>query len=104
MAATRTSFLTIRGVVFELGEIKFVGMEVERSLENAEGLLLVEHPNSKEIADLEYEAASFLKQRCLGIANVLVKDNDQPQGREMRPQIDKGLLWIPGKLGECAAR
>src|SRR5271156_6931496 len=38
------------GVVFELGEIEFVWIEVERSLENAKGFLFVEHPNSEEVA------------------------------------------------------
>ena len=33
-----------KGIVFEFGEFEFVGMEVERSLENAKGFLFVEHP------------------------------------------------------------
>ena len=64
------------GVVFELGEIEFIGMEVERSLENAEGFLFVEHPHRKEVADLEDEAAGFLKQRRLSVADVLSKNDD----------------------------
>src|SRR6267143_1485822 len=92
-----------KGVVFELGEIEFVGMEVERSLESAEGFLFIEHPNSEEVADLEDEAASFLKQRCLGIADVLSKNDGLLLGREMRPQMSKGFLWILGKLGEGAS-
>ena len=57
-----------KGVVLEFGEFEFVGMEVECSLENAEGFLLVEHADSKEVADLQDEAAGFLKQRGLGIS------------------------------------
>src|SRR5713226_5740639 len=91
------------GVVFELGEIEFVGMEVERSLENAEGFLFIEHPNSEEVADLEDEAAGFLKQRRLSIADVLAKNDDLLLGREMRPQIGNGFLWILRKLGERAS-
>src|SRR5229473_8327248 len=55
------------GVVFELGEIEFVGMEVERSLESAEGFLFIEHPNNEEVADLEDEAAGLLQQRRLSV-------------------------------------
>ena len=51
-------------------------MEVERSLENAEGFLLVEHPHGEEVADLEDEASGFLKQRCLSIADVLAKNDE----------------------------
>ena len=91
------------GVVFELGEIEFVGMEVERSLENAEGFLFVEHPNGEEVADLEDEAAGFLKQRRLGIADVLPKNDDLLLTRKMRPQIGKGFFRILGKLGERAS-
>jgi len=51
-------------------------MEVERSLENAEGFLFIEQADSEEVADLEHEAAGFLKQRCLSIADVLSKNDD----------------------------
>ncbi len=78
-------------------------MEVERSLENAEGFLFVEHPNSEEVADLEDEAAGFLKQRCLGIADVLPKNDDLLLTRKMRPQIGNGFFRILGKLGERAS-
>src|SRR5260370_19618346 len=64
-----------KGVGFEFGEVELVGMEVERSLENAEGFLFVEHPNGKEVSDLEDEAAGFLKQCCLGVVNVLPKND-----------------------------
>ena len=78
-------------------------MEVERSLENAEGFLFVEHPNSEEVADLEDEAAGFLKQRCLGIADVLAKNHDLLLTRKMCPQIGNGFFRILGKLGERAS-
>jgi hypothetical protein len=64
-----------KGVVFQLSKIEFVGMEVERSLQNAEGFQFVEHPDRNEIADLEDEALGFLKQQCLGIAEVLPKND-----------------------------
>ena len=41
-------------------------MEVERSLQNVEGFLFVEHPDSEEVADLEDEAAGFLKRALPG--------------------------------------
>ena len=63
-------------VVLELGEFEFVGVEVERSLENAERFLFVENPDGEEIADLQDEAAGFLKKRGLGVADVLPKDDD----------------------------
>ncbi len=80
------------GVVLEFGEFEFVGMEVERSLENAEGFLFVEHPNSEEVADLEDEAAGLLKQRRLGVADVLPKNDDLLLTRKMRPQIGERLF------------
>src|SRR3984893_2613849 len=73
------------GVVLEFGEIKLVWMEVERPLENAEGFLFVKHPNSQEVADLEDEAAGFLKQRRLSIAEVLSKNDDLLLTGKMRP-------------------
>ena len=80
-----------KGVVLEFGEIELVGMEVQRSLENAEGFLFAEHPNREEVADLEDEAADFLKQRCLGVADVLAKNDDLLLHRKMRAQIGDGL-------------
>src|SRR5258708_32610115 len=87
------------GVVLEFGEFEFVGIEVERSLENAEGFLFVEHPNSEEVADLEDEAAGFLKQRRLSIADVLPQNDNLLLTCKMSPQIRKGLSRILGKLG-----
>ena len=81
-----------KGVVFEFGEIEFCGMEVERSLENAEGFLLVEHADRKEVADLQDEAASFLKQRGLGIADMLSERDNLLLGRKMRLQIGERLF------------
>ena len=75
-------------------------MEVERSLENAKGFLFVEHPDGEKVTDLQDEAAGFLKQRRLGSADVLPKNDDLLLGRKMRPQIGKGLFRILGKLGE----
>src|SRR5271157_3575992 len=75
-------------------------MEVERSLKNAEGFLFVENPNSEEVADLEDEAAGFLNERCLGVADVLTKNDSLPLRGEMRPEIGKGLPWILRELGE----
>ena len=48
------------GVVFEPGEIEFVGRKFERLLENAEGFLFVEHAHGEEVADLKDEAARLL--------------------------------------------
>ena len=88
------------GVVFELGEFELVGMEVERSFENTEGFVFVEHPDREEVADLEDEAAGFLNERCLGVDDMLPKNDGLPLGGELRPQICKGLPWILGELGE----
>ena len=52
---------------------------------------------------MEDEAASFLKQRCLRIADVLSKNDDLLLARKMRPQIGKGFFRILGKLGERAS-
>src|SRR3984893_1390034 len=75
------------GVVFEFSEFEFVRMEVERSLENAKGFPFAEHPNSEEVADLEDEAACLLKQRCLGVADVLPQNDQLLLTRKMCPQI-----------------
>jgi hypothetical protein len=75
-------------------------MEVESSLENAEGFLFVEHPHGEEVADLEDEAAGFLKQRCLGIGDVLAKNDVLVFTRKMSPQMGEGLFWIPRELGK----
>ena len=85
-------------VVFEFGEFEFGGMEVERSLENAEGFLLVEQADRKEVADLEDEAASFLKEQSLGISNVLSKADNLLLGREMCAQISDGFCRILREL------
>src|SRR5258708_30434722 len=92
-----------KGVVLESGEIEFCGMEVERSLQNAEGLLLVEHADSKEVAYLEDEAPGFLKQHGLGISNVLPEGDNLLLGRKMRLQIGEGFFRILRKLrkGAC---
>src|SRR4029077_2299627 len=90
-------------VVFEFGELQFVGVEVERVLENAEGFLFVEHPHSEEVTDLEDEAAGFLEQRCLGVAYVLPEDDDLLLTGKMGLQIPNGLFQVLGKLGECAS-
>src|SRR5208283_4576263 len=79
-------------------------MEVERSLQNVEGFLFVEHPNSEEVADLEDEAAGFLNERCLGVADMLPKNDGLPLGGEVRPEIGKGLPWILGELGERGSK
>src|SRR5258708_6886960 len=91
------------GVVFEFGEFEFVGVKVERFLENAEGFLLVEHPNCKKVADLEDKTAGFLKQRCLGVADVLPKNDDPLVSREMCSQVAKGLFGILRKLSQRAS-
>src|SRR5580692_9996479 len=85
-------------VVFEFGEFELGGMEVERSLENAEGFLLVEQADRKKVADLEDEAASFLKQHILGSSNVLSKGDDLLLGREICAQIGDGFCRILRKL------
>src|ERR1700730_8019212 len=87
------------GVVFQLGEFEFVGMKVERSLENAEDLLFIEHPQRDEIADLEDEAADFLQQRRLSIVDMLSKNDGPLLTSKMRLQIRKGYFRIPGQLG-----
>src|SRR5258708_4202841 len=87
-----------KGVVLEFGKIEFCGMEVKRSLENAEGILLVERANGKEVADLEDEAASLLKQHGLGISNVLPDGDNLLLGRKMRSQIGDGFFRILRKL------
>src|SRR5260370_8859062 len=92
-----------KGVVLEFGEIEFCGMEVERSLQNAEGLLLVEHADSKEVAYLEDEAPGFLKQHGLGISNVLPEGDNLLLGRKMRLQIGDGFFRILRKLRKGAS-
>ena len=87
-------------VVLELRVLEFVRVEIQRSLENAEGFLFVEHPEREEIADLQDEAAGFLKQRCLSVADMLAKSDDLLPAREMRPHIRQSLFRILGKCGE----
>src|ERR1700677_908632 len=93
-----------KGVVLELGEIEFIGMEIERSLEHAEGFLFIEHSQRKEVTDLEDEAASFLKQRRLGARDVPSKSEDLLLTGKIRPQIGNGFFRVLGKLGECASQ
>src|ERR1700730_11258215 len=83
-----------KGVVLEFGKIEFCGMEVERFLENAEGLLLVERTDSKEVAYLQAEAPDFLKQHGLGISNVLPEGDNLLLRRKMRLQIGDGFFRI----------
>ena len=89
------------GVVLELGEIEFVGMKVEGLLENAEGFLFVEHAHREEVADLEDEAAGFLKQRCLGIADMLPK-NDGLLSDQKNAPADPTMAFF-GFLGNSAS-
>jgi hypothetical protein len=93
-----------KGVVLEFGEIEFLGMEIERSLEHAEGFLFIEHSQRKEVADLEDEAASFLKQRRLRARDVPSKSDDLLLTGKMRPQIGNGFFRILGKLGERSSQ
>src|ERR1700730_6494674 len=90
-------------VVLEFGEFEFLGMEVKRSLENAEGLSLVEHSYREEVADLEDKAASFLKQHDLSMAEVLSKRDNLLLGRKMRLQVGDGLFRILRKLRKGAS-
>src|SRR5271168_3429035 len=92
-----------KGLVLEFGEIEFCGMEVERSLQNAEGLLLVERADSKEVAYLQDEAPDFLKQHGLGISNVLPEGDNLLLGRKMRLQIGEGFFRILRKLRKCSS-
>src|SRR5580700_12300660 len=84
------------GVVFEFSEFQFVGVEIECVLENAEGFLFVEHPYGKEVADLEDEAAGFLEQRCLCVADVLPEDDDLLPTGKMRLEIGNGFFRVAG--------
>ena len=89
------------GVVFQFGEFELGGMEVERSLENAEGFLFVEKPDSEEVADVKDEAARFLEQRCLGVADMLAKNDGLFLGRKVRRAARQWLFCgLLGKLGE----
>src|SRR5580704_14167095 len=92
-----------KGVVLELGEFELDGIEVERSLQNAEGLFLVKRADSKEVAYLQDEAAGFLKQHGFGISNVLPEDDNLPLGRKMRLQIGDGFFRILRKLRKGAS-
>src|SRR5271169_4577709 len=92
------------GVVFKLGAFEFIGMEVERSLENAKGFVFVEHPDSKEVTDLDNETADFLEQRRMGIAEVFSEKDGLLVGGEMRSQIGEGFLGILRKLGKRASQ
>src|SRR5258708_27675096 len=92
-----------KGVVLELGDFELDGIEVKRSLQNAEGLLLVEHADSKEVAYLEDEAPGFLKQHGLGISNVLPEGDNLLLGRKMRLQIGEGFFRILRKLRKGAS-
>src|SRR6266478_8497355 len=92
-----------KGVVLEFGEIEFCRMEVKRSLENAEGLLLVERADSKEVAYLQDEAPGFSKQHGLGISNVLPEGDNLLLGKKMRLQIGEGLFRILRKLRKGAS-
>ena len=83
-----------------LAESSFIGLEVERSLENAKGFLFVQHPDGEKVTDLEDEAAGLLKQRRFGSADVLSQNDDLLLTRKMRLQIGNGLFRILGKLGE----
>src|SRR5260221_7093646 len=92
-----------KSVVLELGELELDGIEVERSLQNAEGILLVEHPDREKVADLQDEAPGFLKQRGLGISNVLPEGDNLLLGRKMRLQICEGLFRVLRKLRKGAS-
>src|SRR5579859_2144749 len=92
-----------KGVVFEFGEIEFCGMEVEGSLQNAEGLLLVERADSKKVAYLQDEAPGFLKQHGLGISNVLPEGDNLLLGRKMGSQIGDDFFRILRKLCKGAS-
>src|SRR5260370_39173473 len=81
-------------IVFEFGESEFVGMEVERSFENAEGFLFVEHPYREEVADLEDEAASLLQQRHLSVGDVLPQNDELFLTRKVSPQVRKRFFGI----------
>jgi hypothetical protein len=65
--------------------------------------LFIEHADSEEVADLEHEAAGFLKQRRLSIADVLSKNDDLFLTRKMRSQIGDGFFRVLWKLGERAS-
>ena len=89
--------------MFEFCEIDLFGVEVERSLENAERFVLIEHSDGKEITDLEDEASGFLKERGLGSGDVPSQSEDLLLTGKMRAQIGKRFPWILGKLGKRAS-
>src|SRR5271156_1473997 len=88
------------GVVFEFGEFQLVGMEIERSFENAEGFLFVERRDRNEVADLKDEATGLLHECRLGIFEVLPENDRLLLTRKMCPQIRENFFRIPRKLGE----
>src|SRR3984957_11213925 len=91
-----------QGVVLEFGKMEFCGVGVERSLKHAEGFLLVERADSKEVAYLQDEAPGFLKQHGLGTSNVLPEGDKLLLGRKMRLQIGEGFFRILRKLRKGA--
>src|SRR5580704_11814087 len=93
-----------KGVVLEFREFELLGPKVESSLENAEGFLLIEHADGKEVTDLQDEAVRLLQQCGLGNADVPGKSDDLLLRGKMRMQIRKSLLWILGQIGERASQ
>src|SRR5271157_183372 len=82
------------GVVLEFGEFELVGVEVEGFLENAEGFLFVEKPDSEEVADVKNEAARFLKQRCLCFTDMPAKNDGLFLDRKVGAQFGNSSFGI----------
>src|SRR5260370_17412886 len=68
-----TKVVVEEGVVLELSLVEIFGSEIQRALENAEGFLLVEKPNSEEVVDLDYETLGLLQQHRLGFGDLPVE-------------------------------
>src|SRR5579862_1028069 len=88
-------------IVLELGELELVRVKVECFLENAEGFLFVENPNSDEIADLQYETLSFLYKDGLSFVDLLPEGENLSLGGELLGQFAEGLFWVFAQHREC---
>ena len=63
-------------VVLEPGELELEGREIQRSLQNAESVLLAEEFDLNEVADLKDEALHLLMESCQCFRDLTVEEDN----------------------------
>src|SRR5580704_13985798 len=90
-------------VVLEASRAELFGIEVECPFQNLKGLLLIQNPSGKKVADLQNEIVRLLQNGRLGLFQTFSQNQHGISGGEaLRAQFEKtlgGMLEKPEERG-----